>query len=133
MQSKSRRSRLIVAAISATFASWDDARARRSWKIPSCPCPRNTRKSLCSGARNSRSESVFMRSRLPVPRCALESARVDRFIEQAVEILFVIAARAGNAFGVECFEELLAGQPVEMLRVVSEWVEMPDRPAVFRQ
>src|SRR5882762_6564737 len=60
----------------------------------------------------------------------LESARIDRLVEQTVEILFVIAARTGDAFGVERFEELVAGQPVEMLRVVSEWIEMPDRPAV---
>src|SRR5207244_8740928 len=64
---------------------------------------------------------------------ALESARGDRLVEQAVEVLLVIAARTGNAFGVERLKELVAGQPAEMLRVVSEWIEMPDRPAAFRQ
>src|SRR5207244_9032033 len=64
---------------------------------------------------------------------ALESARVDRLVQQAVKILFVIAARTGDAFGVERLKELVAGQPAEMLRVVSEGIEMPDRPAVFRQ
>src|SRR5205809_776069 len=38
-----------------------------------------------------------------------------------------------EAFGVERPNELVAGQPAEMFRVVSEWIEMPDRPAVFRQ
>src|SRR5439155_14343522 len=63
----------------------------------------------------------------------LESARVDRLVEQAVKILFVIAARTGDAFGVERLKEPVARQPVEMRRVVSEWIEMPDRPAVFGQ
>src|SRR6185503_1072235 len=47
--------------------------------------------------------------------------------------LFVITARTGDAFGAERFKEMVAGQPAEMRRVVSEWIEMPDRPAVFRQ
>src|SRR5439155_10653901 len=63
----------------------------------------------------------------------LESARVDRFVEQTIEILFVITARTGDAFGVERFDELVTGQSIELFRVVSEWIEMPDRAAVFRQ
>ena len=57
----------------------------------------------------------------------LEPARVDRLVEQTVEILFVITARTRDAFGVERFEELVASQTVEVVCVVSEWIEMPDR------
>src|SRR5205823_7589571 len=63
----------------------------------------------------------------------LESARMDRFVEQTVEILFVIASRTGDTFGVERFKEVVPGQSVEVFRVISEWIEMPDRAAVFRQ
>jgi cyclopropane fatty-acyl-phospholipid synthase-like methyltransferase len=35
----------------ATSASWAAAGAVWSWRIRSRPCPRSTRKSLCSGAR----------------------------------------------------------------------------------
>src|SRR5205807_2557784 len=63
----------------------------------------------------------------------LEPARVDRLVEQTVEILFVITARTRDALGVERFEELVASQTVEVVCVVSEWIEMPDRGAVLRQ
>ena len=51
---------------------------------------------------------------------ALESARGDRFVEKAVEILLMIDARRGDVFGVERLEELVAGQPAEMRRIVTE-------------
>src|SRR5882672_5284277 len=63
----------------------------------------------------------------------LVSARVNRFVKKTVEVLFVIAAPARDAFGIERFEELVASQAVESLRIISEWIEMPDRSAVFRQ
>ena len=48
-------------------------------------------------------------------------------------ILFRVTAAAGDAFVVERSDELVTGKPVELLRVVAERVEMPDRLAVFQQ
>jgi len=52
----------------------------------------------------------------------LESARVDRLVEQAVKILFVIAARTGDSFGIQRLEEFITGESMEMFRVISEWI-----------
>ncbi len=62
---------------------------------------------------------------------ALEAARVYCFVEQTVEVLFVIPGAAWNAFGVERSDEFVVAQPVELVCVVAERVEMPDWIAVF--
>ncbi|NQT19898.1 MAG: hypothetical protein HQ592_09345, partial [Planctomycetes bacterium] len=53
----------------------------------------------------------------------LEAARVDRLVEQAVVILFALAAARRDAFGAEGPDETVARQAVELICVVSERVE----------
>src|SRR5262249_4179159 len=45
----------------------------------------------------------------------------------------MITARTGNAFGVERLKEFVPAQTTEVLGVISDRVEMPDRAAVLRQ
>lgn len=59
-----------------------------------------------------------------------EAARVDCFVEQTVEVLFVISGAAWHAFGVEGSDEFVAAEPVELVGVVAERVEVPDWLAV---
>jgi hypothetical protein len=64
---------------------------------------------------------------------AFKPARLDRFIEQAIEVLFLVTARAGDPFRTKGVGELVAGQTMKLLRVIPEWIKMPDGPGVFGQ
>ena len=64
---------------------------------------------------------------------AREPARRDRFVQEPVEVLLLVAGRAGNPLGAHRFEERLAGQPLERVRVVPERVQVPDGPTILRQ
>jgi len=57
----------------------------------------------------------------------------DRLVEQAVVILLVVNTPARDTFGRHRPAKLVAGQAVELGRVIAERVEVPHRPAVLGQ
>src|SRR5207245_3479780 len=63
----------------------------------------------------------------------LEAARGNGFVQETVEILLLVTGQTGDTFGPHRLDELLAGQAVELVGVVPEWVEMPDGLAVLGQ